>query len=796
MIDAVVRGLWRTRRIVSPSAWTARLLPWPASPTPAPQPVRGLVLVQIDGLAHNSLNEAMESGDVPNIAALMADAGYRLHRMYSGLPATTPAVQAELFYGVRAAVPAYSFVRHFDGLPVRMSQPEAAAAVERGFESRALLAGGSSYCNVYAGGAVEARFCIASLEWTDPFRTRRPLALLAAVPLHAGDVVRTAALTARELVRAPVEFAAAVARGEDARSELAFAASRVAVGVVMRDLATLSTVVDIARGAPVIHIDLIGYDEVAHRRGPDSPVCRSALQGIDRAVGRIAAAARRSTSRTYQLWVLSDHGQQTTVPYVEREGRTLEEAVAAVFRSHGVDGDHVQLETPPTTGDVLRQAIRAFRHATEAGAVHWEPGRLIVTAQGPLANIYAPRPLTGDELDGIARSLVQDARVPLVLAVDDDRTTASAWTRTGRWSLPRDATCVLGADHPWPAAAASDLVAVCAHPDAGDLVLCGWASGEQAVSFPHENGSHAGPAPAEIDAFLLAPHDAPLDGRTEGPLRPADVRRAAFRELDGDVQRSTAVESGPPLPAPGSMRLITYNVHSCVGLDGIHSVDRIAEVIARFEPDVVALQELDVGRTRTGGVDQAQEIADRLEMLLHFHPALTVGEERYGDAVLSRLPMRVVRAGLLPRLPRRHPLEPRGAVWVEVGAPWGNVQVVNTHLSLHPRERRLQTDALLGAEWLGAIPPGEAVLCGDFNTFAWSPAGRVITRRLRDAQAVAAGHRPKATWHGGVGIGRIDHVFVDPAIEVAHVAVADDGQATVASDHRPVVVDLCARSAS
>ncbi|MCU1448485.1 MAG: Endonuclease/exonuclease/phosphatase, partial [Acidimicrobiales bacterium] len=93
-------------------------------------------------------------------------------------------------------------------------------------------------------------------------------------------------------------------------------------------------------------------------------------------------------------------------------------------------------------------------------------------------------------------------------------------------------------------------------------------------------------------------------------------------------------------------------------------------------------------------------------------------------------------------------------------------------------------------EWLGAIAMGEGVLCGDFNAFAWGPVCRNVTRRMRDAQAVAPHHRPRATWQGGIPLGRIDHVFVDPPVDVLRVVVADDALARVASDHRPVVVDL------
>jgi endonuclease/exonuclease/phosphatase family metal-dependent hydrolase len=107
------------------------------------------------------------------------------------------------------------------------------------------------------------------------------------------------------------------------------------------------------------------------------------------------------------------------------------------------------------------------------------------------------------------------------------------------------------------------------------------------------------------------------------------------------------------------LRILTYNVHRCLGIDGKLLPARIAEVIASCEPDIVALQELDVGRVRTGGVDQAHAIAHELGMTFHFQPALRVMEERYGDAILTARPSRLVRAGALPGLAGVPYLEPR-----------------------------------------------------------------------------------------------------------------------------------------
>ena len=168
-------------------------------------------------------------------------------------------------------------------------------------------------------------------------------------------------------------------------------------------------------------------------------------------------------------------------------------------------------------------------------------------------------------------------------------------------------------------------------------------------------------------------------------------------------------------------RIVTYNVHRCVGNDRRLDVPRVAEVLAALNPDIVALQELDVGRRRTRQVDQAHEIARRLQMACHFHPAFRVEDELYGDALLTSLPERLVRRGPLPGHDRIRALEPRGAVSIEVTVDGAPLQVINTHLGLVPSEQQRQAAALAGREWLQHPARRDPlILLGDFNATASS----------------------------------------------------------------------------
>jgi endonuclease/exonuclease/phosphatase family metal-dependent hydrolase len=237
---------------------------------------------------------------------------------------------------------------------------------------------------------------------------------------------------------------------------------------------------------------------------------------------------------------------------------------------------------------------------------------------------------------------------------------------------------------------------------------------------------------------------------------------------------------------------MTYNVHRCQGLDRVSSPERIAAVIASCHPDIVALQELDVGRARSGHVDQAETIARDLGMDVQFFPAMRVMDELYGDAILSRWPARTVKAEALPsfRLPG---LESRGALWSAIEVDGVPVQVINTHLSLLGRERLFQVKALTGPEWLQHRDCREpVVLMGDMNAPPRSRMYRHMSLHLTDA--FLRGRRRTrlegATFPTRYPTLRLDYIFAGPNVEVLDVQTVRSPLAYLASDHLAVVADM------
>ncbi|MFD1746753.1 endonuclease/exonuclease/phosphatase family protein [Rhizobium helianthi] len=235
-----------------------------------------------------------------------------------------------------------------------------------------------------------------------------------------------------------------------------------------------------------------------------------------------------------------------------------------------------------------------------------------------------------------------------------------------------------------------------------------------------------------------------------------------------------------------TIRILSYNVHSCVGTDRRLDPGRVADVIASLNPDIIGLQELDVGRRRSGGIDQAEAIALRLKMDFHFHPALHLEEELYGDALMTALPMRLVKAAALGSYG-----EPRGALWAEVDVQDTSVQVINTHLGLLRRDRLRQARELLGPHWIGhpTLRGRPAILMGDFNSIPSSAPYRELGAAMADSKS-QTGRLPDPTFPSRFPLLRLDHIFVANGPKIVEAKAVRNDATRLASDHLPLIADV------
>ncbi len=252
-----------------------------------------------------------------------------------------------------------------------------------------------------------------------------------------------------------------------------------------------------------------------------------------------------------------------------------------------------------------------------------------------------------------------------------------------------------------------------------------------------------------------------------------------------------------PNPKPSEFRMMTYNVHSCIGTDGRHDAHRIAEVIANINPDIVALQELDNGHDRSSSLHHAKHIADILQFHFHFHSVREIADQQFGNAILSRYPMGIIKVGGIPTLKGRPRVEDRGALWVELEIDGRSIQILTTHFGLWAKERLQQAEFLLGSDWLGnrnrSIP---LIICGDFNAIPVTKAFRLLAKSFGDVQKQIPRFRPQKTFPSRLPLIRIDHIFISEDLKTSSVNVPQSALLKLASDHLPLVADLAFRESS
>jgi len=802
LIDRISVGARRLRKKFNRSRLAAHLFGHKVVRGRSDQP--GLIMIQVDGLSRRQMEAAMEKGRLPFLARLIRERHFSLESFYSGMPSTTPAVQAEIFFGRRGAVPAFHFLQRKAGRAVKMY--EADVATELGAElehaaGSALLKGGRSYSNVYRAGAAGSRYCAEDFSPNAILRKLHPFKWLLLGLLYAPKILRMFGLALLEFVLALIDFFKGLYRRRNFIKELQFVPTRVGVCVLLRELIRVRVLLDIEGGERIVHANLLGYDEQAHRRGPGSAFAHWSLRGIDHTIRDIYRAAHRSDYRDYELIIYADHGQERTESFERRNGRPLRAAISEVFGGGRTEGLRIWQRSAPVP-ELVGQTVE--RCEALFGLRRSEPrppdlipdadSRIVVTAMGPVGHIYLPLELSEAEKAAYARKLVGTG-VPLVLVLSPQGT-PRAFNAEGEWDLSADKERVFGAGHPFLEEVAEDTARLCRHPDAGDFVISGWDPGRPALSFPLENGAHGAPGPEETHGFLLLPdrirrwHLAHLPA-TARRVRGEELREIARHYLGGEGPGDERVAKLPPRSGAGTnLRVICYNLHSCRGLDGKVRPERIARVINAYDPDLVAVQEVDAHRASSGGQDQADLIARHLRMEHVFQTMLENEGEGYGIAVFSKFPFQRIRAGFLTPAARRR--EGRGAICLRIIPDGGRpFYFINTHFGLGRGERREQAARLLGEHWLGGIPPNEPViLCGDFNSRPRSRVYRRLARSLADVWQVAGNVRARPGFPSIQPIVRLDHIFLSGHFAVREVDVPRTATARIASDHLPLCAEL------
>ncbi|MFF8593690.1 phage holin family protein [Streptomyces sp. NPDC015220] len=549
----------------------------PCSTTP------GTVVLQLDGVGHEVLRDAVEEGLMPTVARWLgagpgqgaagagqgaAGAGpdaagpgqpptHRLTPWRTDWSSQTGASQLGILHGTNHDVPAFRWYEKDTGEVMVCNRPTSAVelqrrAVELSGDGGLLAADGASRGNLFSGGAGELALVLSVSARRGPGnRSRAGYFAYFSDPANA--------------VRTALSFMAEVGReiGQSLRARFRKQRPRVSRGglyplvrafatVVERDVVVAAVMGDLLAGRTAVYADLVAYDEVAHHSGPRSRDAAKVLRRLDRSLALIENVAEHAP-RPYRIVVLSDHGQSPGETFRARYGLTLGDLVRAGC------GLHVPRRAERTrSGAEARAAVRAaLRRPVEERGEHHRPARRpepVVLASGNLGLVSfpdVPHRMSEEEIDArhpaLLPTLANHPGIGFLLVRSEEHGGVVLGARGAR--IPLDE---LDAD-PGPLAAfgpgAADAVRrTHSFPHTADIMVNSFhepADGE-VLAFEEQIGSHGGLGGAQSRPFLLSPLSCspPVEGSAE-LVGAEQVHRVLRRWLDEAAGRPEPLAEEP-----------------------------------------------------------------------------------------------------------------------------------------------------------------------------------------------------------------------------------------------------------
>ena len=233
---------------------------------------------------------------------------------------------------------------------------------------------------------------------------------------------------------------------------------------------------------------------------------------------------------------------------------------------------------------------------------------------------------------------------------------------------------------------------------------------------------------------------------------------------------------------PSALRIATYNIHRCRGLDGRTRPDRIIDVIRTVDADIVALQEV-VGAGPKGG-GHAEEIGAALGMGWVMAPARQLRGHHFGNAVLSRHPI----VNHLEHDLSWKTCEARRLQRVDVSVNGATLHVYNVHLGTAILERRHQAQRLATIVSDRHVP-GPKIVLGDFNEWMRGLATTLLSEKLNSVDLRSFLKR-RRTYPGLFPFLHLDHIYYAGKVQVVGIELPRTRLALVASDHLPLVATI------
>jgi hypothetical protein len=497
----------------------------------------GFIIIQIDGLPHQVLIKALSEGYMPCMKSLLASRMYNLSMYHCGIPSNTPSAQSGIMYGDNHLIPAFRWLNKENDTLVSFKNPLSANIIEShiAMERRGILEEGSSYVNLLSGGASRSVFTLSTFLTQDMQKRISGLAVFFLFFIHIIPVLRTIASTVIELVREFIEYLEIRVKGVIQKSEGFFPIVRIFSNVLFYEVATVGTIIDIRQGKPSIYLTYNGYDEAAHQRGPETKYALKALRVIDRGIKKIVKQAlKKKKGMQYDIYILSDHGNQPSIPFEYQYGESLRNVIYSKVKEgritqydtgRGEVKDYMMMALASTLRSFEEQNLFFMRKVFKQLANYIDKNigveeklkqaeNITIVNSSTMSNLYfnfSTKRLDMEEIErvypGLVGALVRHDGIGLLVAKSNDDMVLLS--RRGR-ILYRNGNKEIDGEDPLNSFSDAELIEQdilqqYAMPNAGDLVLYGAFKGPHVINFEEQMGGHGGIGGMQTTPFILYP---------------------------------------------------------------------------------------------------------------------------------------------------------------------------------------------------------------------------------------------------------------------------------------------------
>ena len=507
------------------------------------------MMVEVDGLSYWHIQKAIDEGLMPTMKAMMEDENYHLSRVECGLPSMTSSCQAGIMFGDNYDIPAY---RWWDKSKQKLyvSADDATELNGRYAHGQGLMRQGSSIMNMMDGDAEKSMFTMANMMVASKEEDRRRAEDVALLCLDPYFLLHALALFCVEFVRELWQgFEQQRKHVEPRLNRLKdwYPFVRAGCCSLMRDISANLATLDMIRGAPVIYMLYLGYDEVAHHSGPWTSDAFGDLKRLDKTFARLKHVVDTKAKRPYDFIILSDHGQSFGATFKQRYGMSIKDFIeqqlpAGTTLDVAIGGDRGAMGFQGMAGElnnvsesdagnavsrsVAKQGEKIAQRGADVAKVAEANAQAAVTAYGSgnAAQVYfhnEDRKILLSELNrdfpGLVDALVTHEGIGLVVGYEDDGT-ALVMGKEGTRNVHTGA--VTGVD-PLIAYAPDEGYGACSldtrvwqvkrvmdFPSAGDLWLISTHYPDGTVAALEELvGNHGGMGGPQTDAFIFHPPD-------------------------------------------------------------------------------------------------------------------------------------------------------------------------------------------------------------------------------------------------------------------------------------------------